>query len=365
MTEIKPIRTDDDHRAALAEIERLFDAKPGTAEADRLEVLSVLATAWESRHFPLDDTDPLDALTFAMKAQGRSQSDFAALLKSRSRASEVLNRRRPLSAEMIEAVSRAWSIPLAALGGLPRKTGGNMRRLALNGAAALALVAAVGATATGGLLWRACADLPDVERIEAIAAQPGYVQLSDMPLHIVKAFLAAEDTDFYRHGGTSVPGVVRAAAINLAAMGRGKKTVGATGIAEQVAKNLLLAGEAPSLMRRVKQAILAHRLEDTMSKDRILEIYLNELYLGDGCHGVAEAAQHYFGKPLDAITIGEAAVMAGLAKAPNAYRPNLVTALDQTRAKARRDWVLERMASDGLITVSAAHLAQTERLIEQ
>jgi penicillin-binding protein 1A len=102
-----------------------------------------------------------------------------------------------------------------------------------------------------------------------------------------------------------------------------------------------------------------------MSKDRILEIYLNELYLGDGCHGVVEAALHYFGKPLGAITVAEAAVMAGLAKAPNTYRPNLMTAYDQTRAKARRDWVLDRMATDGMITVSAAHIAQNERLIEQ
>ena len=123
MTDIKPIRTPDDHKAALDEIETLFGAQPGTPEADRLEVLAVLAAAWEARRYPLDDTDPLDALIFAMKAQERSQSELAAVLNSRSRASEILNRRRALSAEMIEAISRAWSIPVAALGGRIRVVG--------------------------------------------------------------------------------------------------------------------------------------------------------------------------------------------------------------------------------------------------
>ena len=117
MSDIRPIRSAEDHAAALAEIERLFDAPPGTPDGDRLDVLSVLATDWEARRHAFGGTDPVDALTFAMKAQGRSQSDFAAVLKSRSRASEILNRRRALTADMIEAVSRAWSIPTAAFGG--------------------------------------------------------------------------------------------------------------------------------------------------------------------------------------------------------------------------------------------------------
>jgi penicillin-binding protein 1A len=141
--------------------------------------------------------------------------------------------------------------------------------------------------------------------------------------------------------------------------------MGGTGITEQVAKNLLLAGEPPSLTRRLKEVILAYRMEAVLPKDRILEIYLNEVYLGDRCHGVAEAAQHYFGKPLAATTVAEAALMAGLPRAPNAYRPTLPGAPDQAKAKARRNWVLDRMANDGLITVSAAHLAQAERLVEE
>ena len=136
MTDIKPIRSADDHRAALDEIEVLFGARPGTPEADRLEVLTILAAAWEARHFPLDGSDPVDALSFAMKAQGRTQSDLAATLNSRSRASEILNRRRALTPDMIAAISSAWSIPAAALGGRAgRQECPEARRTAFPGAA--------------------------------------------------------------------------------------------------------------------------------------------------------------------------------------------------------------------------------------
>jgi len=360
MSDIKPIRNIADHEAALAEIEHLFDAQPGTPEADRLEVLIVLAAAWESKNVPLADADPIDALTFAMKAQGRSQSDFATVLKSRSRASEILNRRRTLTGDMIDAISKAWSIPAAALGGGAAIVSGGLRRWAMTGAAALVVFAAVGFTAADGVVWYASQRLPDLAQVEAISEQADFVPLAEIPPHVVKAFLAAEDKDFYSHGGVSAFGVLRAAALDLT--GFGKKRVGGTGISEQVAKNLLLSGEPRSLSRRLKEAILAERLENTLSKDRILEIYLNEVYLGDGAHGVAEATQHYFGKPLSATTVAEAAVMAGLPKAPNAYRPNLP---DHAKAKARRDWVLDRMANDGLITVSAAHMAQAEQLLQE
>jgi penicillin-binding protein 1A len=358
MSDIKPIRTAEDHAAALAEIERLFDAPPGTPDGDRLDVLSVLAADWEARRYALGDTDPVDALTFAMKAQGRSQSDFAGVLKSRSRASEILNRRRALTADMIAAVSRAWSIPAAALGGGATAIGGGFRRWAMGGAAALVAFAAVGFTFADGMVWYASQRLPDIDQIDAVAEQADFIPLAEIPPHVVKAFLAAEDKDFYGHGGVSVLGVLRAAALTIT----NRKRAGGTGISEQLAKTLLLSGEPPSLNRRIKQAILAERLENTLSKDRILEIYLNEVYLGDGAHGVAEATRHYFGKPLSAATVAEAAVMAGLPKAPNAYRPNLP---DQSKAKARRDWVLDRMANDGLITVSAAHMAQAEQLLQE
>lgn len=359
MSDIKPIRTAADHQAALDEIEKLFDARPGTPEADRLDVLTVLAAAWETKNVPPISADPIDALTFAMKAQGRSQSDFAGVLKSRSRASEILNRRRALTADMIDAISHAWSIPAAALGGGLQGAGGRLRRWALQGAAALVIVAAIGFTVADGAVWYASQRLPDLAQLEALPQQADFVPLAEIPPHVVKAFLAAEDKNFYDHGGVSTLGILRAAALDIIGT---HKRVGGTGISEQVAKTLLLNGEAPSLTRRVKQAILAERLENTLSKDQILELYLNEVYLGDNCHGVAEASRHYFGKPLEAATVAEAAAMAGLPKAPNLYRPNLP---DHAKAKARRDWVLDRMANDGLITLSAAHMAQAEQLLQE
>lgn len=359
MADIKPIRTAADHQATLTEIRGLYAAPPGSDDADRLEILLVLTAAWEAKAFPLDDSDPIDALTFAMKAQGRSQSDFAQILNSRSRASEVLNRRRSLTNDMIDTISRAWSIPAAALGGTARTTSSALRRWALRGTAALAMVAALGAASGAAAIGIASRHLPDLDRVETIADQPDFVPLEHIPPHVVKAFLAAEDKDFYRHGGVSALGVLRAGIMDLTAP---EHRAGGAGITEQLAKNLLLTGQKPSLGRRLKQAILAARLEAKLSKDRILELYLNEVYLRDGTHGVSQAAAHYFGKKLGMTTMGEAAVLAGLPKAPNTYRPNLA---DPMKAKARRDWVLDRMANDGLITISAAHLAQTEQLLAE
>jgi antitoxin component HigA of HigAB toxin-antitoxin module len=112
---VKPVRTAGDHAAALEEIGRLFDAAPGTPEADRLEVLSILAADYEQKHHRLLPADPVELLAFAMKAQGRGQADLAQLLGSRSRASEILNRRRHLSAEMVDKIAKAWGLPAKLL----------------------------------------------------------------------------------------------------------------------------------------------------------------------------------------------------------------------------------------------------------
>src|SRR5262249_29864840 len=112
---IRPIRNETDYQAALAEIGALFNAEPGTGEADRIEVLSVLVADYERRQHADAQPDPIDVLNMSMKAQGRTQADLAALLESRSRASEVLSRRRRLSASMIEKLALAWSIPASLL----------------------------------------------------------------------------------------------------------------------------------------------------------------------------------------------------------------------------------------------------------
>jgi len=112
---IQPIRTSADHAAALARIETLWDAQPGTPEHDELEVLSVLVSAYEDEHWPIWPPNPVDAIKFHMEQNGFRQKDLASVIGSISRASEVLNRRRPLTVEMIKAIHAAWSVPLESL----------------------------------------------------------------------------------------------------------------------------------------------------------------------------------------------------------------------------------------------------------
>jgi len=113
--EIRPIRTQADHRAALARIEALWDAKPRTPEHDELEILSVLVAAYEEQRWPILPPDPVEAIRFHMEQNGLRNRDLAAVLGSESRASEILNRRRPLTVQMIRAIHDAWSIPLQSL----------------------------------------------------------------------------------------------------------------------------------------------------------------------------------------------------------------------------------------------------------
>jgi len=113
--EIRPIRSAEDHREALREIERLWGAQEGTPEGDKLEVLATLVEAYEERHYPVPDADPVDILEYAIRDMGRSQAELAELLGSRPRASEVLSRKRRLTVEMIAKISAAWHIPAEAL----------------------------------------------------------------------------------------------------------------------------------------------------------------------------------------------------------------------------------------------------------
>lgn len=112
---IAPIRNDADHKRALAEIDRLMDAEPGSPDGDRLEILSLLVENWEVRRFPIDPPDPVEAIKFVMEQTGRSRGDLAALIGSASRASEILRRRRPLTMEMVRRLNEAWGIPAELL----------------------------------------------------------------------------------------------------------------------------------------------------------------------------------------------------------------------------------------------------------
>ena len=179
-----------------------------------------------------------------------------------------------------------------------------------------------------------------------------------LPRLVVQAMLSAEDKNFYYHPGVDFTGVARAMLTNVKNIATDRRLVGASTITQQVAKNFLLTSDV-TMERKVKEAILAFRIERALSKDRILELYLNEIYLGFGSYGVAAAALNYFNKSLDRLTIAEAAFIAALPKAPNNYNPYKRPAA----AKGRRDWVIGRMLEDGIITPAQAEEAKAQPLL--
>ncbi len=184
-----------------------------------------------------------------------------------------------------------------------------------------------------------------------------YVPVKAIPRRVINAFLAAEDKNFYSHPGIDFLSVARAIVTNVGNLAGGRRPVGASTITQQVAKNFLLTNEV-SISRKVKEAILAFRIEQAFDKDRILDLYLNEIYLGFGSYGVAAAALNYFNKSLDELTVAEAAYLAALPKAPNNYHP--IRKLQA--AVARRDWVIGRMLEDGRIDSTEAEVAWAEPL---
>ena len=184
-----------------------------------------------------------------------------------------------------------------------------------------------------------------------------FVPIRAMPRQVIHAVLSAEDQNFYTHPGVDFISLVRAVLTNVKNYGSGRRPVGASTITQQVAKNFLLTNEV-SIERKAKEAILAFRIERAFSKDRILELYLNEVYLGASSYGVAAAALNYFNKSLDELTIAESAYLAALLKAPANYHP----VRKKEAALARRNWVIGRMAEDGHITPAQAAEAQQEPL---
>lgn len=180
-----------------------------------------------------------------------------------------------------------------------------------------------------------------------------FVPLSAIPKRVIHAFISAEDKNFYEHEGIDFTGIMRAVRDNIINYGHGKSLVGGSTITQQVVKNFLLTNEK-SIERKIKEAILATRISHVYSKDKILELYLNEIYLGLSSYGVAAAAQNYFNKSLDELTIEEAALLAAQPKGPSLYDPRR----SYKPAKDRRDWILERMVDGGYITAEEAKKAQ-------
>lgn len=180
-----------------------------------------------------------------------------------------------------------------------------------------------------------------------------FVPVAFIPDLVKQAFIASEDKNFYSHQGVDYLATLHAMVDNL----RGKEMRGASTITQQVAKNLLLSNER-TYKRKIREAILSFRIEHAMSKDRILELYLNQIYLGEGTYGVAAAALNYFNKSLEELDISEVAFLAALPKAPNNYNP--VT--KHQAALDRRNRNIERMYAAGYITRSQADLARAKPL---
>ncbi len=184
-----------------------------------------------------------------------------------------------------------------------------------------------------------------------------FMPIEKIPDLVKNAFIAAEDKNFYSHNGIDYIAITRAMVSNIQNLGSGRRPEGASTITQQVAKNFLLSNEV-SYKRKIREAILAYRMEKAMSKDRLLELYLNEIYMGARAYGVAAAALRYFNKPLDELTVAEAAYLGSLPKAPNNYHP----VRRKEAATARRNWVLERMEADGFITREQRDIAQATPL---
>lgn len=192
-----------------------------------------------------------------------------------------------------------------------------------------------------------------------------FVPIDAIPQQLINAFISAEDKNFYSHAGLDWEALARAVAVDTKIMferhiqrKKSGRLIGASTITQQVAKNFLLSSDR-SIDRKLKEALVAQRIETTFSKNQIMELYLNEIYLGMGAYGVAGASLTYFGKSLTELNLAEIAYLAALPKAPNNYHPVRY----KDRAIERRNWVLERMQANGYISLSEHHDAKKQSLV--
>lgn len=200
----------------------------------------------------------------------------------------------------------------------------------------------------------------DGSLLEEYARQPRlFVPIDVIPQDLINAFLAAEDKNFYHHFGLDVMGIARSIVVNVKNVATGsRRLVGASTITQQMARNFLLSLDQ-KFERKIKEMILTLRIEKAFTKDEILELYLNEINMGNRSYGVAAAALNYFNRSLDELSLAEMAYLAALPKAPHNYHP----VRRKARAIARRNWVLQRMAEEGFITEAQKKEAQAEDLV--
>src|SRR6478752_6823896 len=244
--------------------------------------------------------------------------------------------------------------------------------------AAGTVVFLVGVAATAGLIWHFSKDLPDYSQLQdyeppvmtRVHASDGallgeyskerrlYLPIQAVPKLVINAFLAAEDKNFYEHGGIDYSGMARAAILYAQNYGSGRRPQGASTITQQVAKNFFFTNEV-SFSRKIKEALLAMRIERAYSKDKILELYLNEIYLGLGAYGIAAASLVYFDKSVNELTVAEAAYLAALPKAPSTLHP----VKNHDRAVERRNYVIDRLLENGWIKQADADKARKDPLV--
>ncbi|PIT03745.1 penicillin-binding protein [Bradyrhizobium nitroreducens] len=243
--------------------------------------------------------------------------------------------------------------------------------------AAGTVVFLVGVGAVAGLIWHFSKDLPDYSQLQdyeppvmtRVHAVDGsllgeyakerrlYLPIQAVPKLVINAFLAAEDKNFYEHGGIDYTGMARAGLVYIQNYGSNRRPQGASTITQQVAKNFLLTNEV-SFARKIKEALLAMRIEKTYSKDKILELYLNEIYLGLGAYGIAAASLVYFDKSVNELTVAEASYLAALPKMPATLHP----VRNRDRAIERRNYVIDRLQENGWIKQADAEKARKEPL---
>ncbi|MFN0263335.1 penicillin-binding protein 1A [Tepidamorphus sp. 3E244] len=235
----------------------------------------------------------------------------------------------------------------------------------------------IAAGGVGYVIWKVSADLPEYAALQEyeppvmtrVHASSGellaeyatqrrlYLPIQAIPDRVIQAFLSAEDKNFYSHIGIDFTGIARAVVTNIQNLRAGRRLVGASTITQQVAKNFLLTNDR-TFERKLKEALLALRIEQAFTKDQILELYLNEIFLGLGAYGVAGASLQYYGKSVHELTIDEAAYFAALPKGPNNYHPFRHT----ERAIERRNWVIDNMVDNGYVNYGEGEEAKKRDL---
>jgi penicillin-binding protein 1A len=240
-----------------------------------------------------------------------------------------------------------------------------------------ALLFVVGAVGSAWLIWQYSKDLPDYSQLQdyeppvmtRVHAADGslvaeyarerrlYIPIQAVPKQVMDAFIAAEDKNFWEHGGIDIAAIARAAIFYIQHYGTNRRPQGASTITQQVAKNFLVGSET-TINRKIKEALLSMRIERAYSKQRILELYLNEIYLGLGAYGIAAASLIYFDKSVHELTLSEVAYLAALPKAPT----NLHPFRQRERAIERRNWVIDRMVENGYVTAQVGEKAKASPL---